>query len=265
MMDPIAALEANLCSMWSQLGQAKGCVLHERDGALWVQTPMPVLPYNMVLRYQGAQDDEQTINSIFAEYEARGVPFLWFVHPTARPADLPERLLSRDFGEDEPLSGMVMDLGDLPPLAEPPPDIELVEVTLESSFSSFIEFVSNRWQIPATARSNLESIAETLRFGAPGSPNRAWLIIRDGKPVAKAVTHESQESVGLYGMVTRYEARGLGLGRIICVKVLNEARDRGHRLAVLHSSPMAVSLYKAVGFRSAAPFRVFAKPGSFHA
>jgi len=264
-MDATAALEGNLWSMWSQLGRPGGCALHERDGALWVQTPVPVLPYNMVLRFQGRPDDESAIDGIFAGFEERGVPFLWFVHPTASPADLPERLRGRGFEEGDLLTGMVADLQEVPPLPEPPPGVELVEVTPEHAFSPFIEFVANRWQVPESARPTLRGIAETFRFGAAGSPNRAWLAVRDGLPLAKAVTHDSSDCVGLYGMVTRAEARGLGLGRLVCVKALTEARRRGHRLAVLHATAMAVSLYGAVGFRREAPFRVFTKSGAFHA
>ena len=263
-MHPTAALETNLWSMWSQLGQGSGCALGDQDGVLWVQTPLPVLPYNMVLRYQGSEGDDRVIDEVFARFEARGVPFLWFVHPSARPADLPARLRKRGFDEDDPLRGMVADLEDLPPLPKAPPGVELVEVTPETAFSPFIEFVANRWQVPEAARSKLMSIGQAFRFGARGSPNRAWLVVRDGEPLAKAVTHESHDSVGLYGMATQVEARGLGLGRLVCIKALSEAHARGRRVAVLHSTPMAVSLYESVGFREEAPFRIFAKPGSFH-
>ena len=212
-MHPTAALEANLWSMWRQLGEPSDCTLGDRDGALWVQTPLPVLPYNMVLRYQGEEGDDHVIDEIFARFEAQGVPFLWFVHPSARPADLPARLRERGFDEDDRLTGMAADLEKLPPLPEPPADVELVEVTPESAFSPFIEFVANRWQVPESARSKLLHIGQALRFGAPGSPNRAWLVVKDGVPLAKAVTHESHDAVGLYGMVTQAEARGLGQGR----------------------------------------------------
>ncbi len=36
-------------------------------------------------------------------------------------------------------------------------------------------------------------------------------------------------------------------------------------MGVLHSTPMAVSLYRAMSFREAAPFRLYAAPNSFHA
>lgn len=264
-MDVISGLEENLWSMWSQIGRAKACELHEQQGALWVETPMPVLPYNMVLRYRGQEPSDPMIDALFARYEARGVPFLWFVHPTATPSNLDARLAQRGFDEVDVLAGMAADLDELPDPVDPPSGVELIEVTPERGFSSFIEFVANRWQVPDSVRSHLLDMADVIRFGAPGSPNRAWLAVKDGVPLAKSVTHESREAVGLYGMVTKPEARGLGLGRLVCVHALTAARRRGRRLAVLHSTPMAESLYASVGFRVEAPFRIFSKPGTFDA
>ena len=261
----VAQLEENLCSMWSQLGRAKACALREQDGALWVETPMPVLPYNMVLRYRGDAQSDRTIDMIFERFGERRVPFLWFVHPSATPADLDTRLEQRGFAEAEELAGMAANLEDLPDQAPLPSGVELVEVTPERGFSPFIDFVANRWQVPASARSVLQDLADVLRFGAPGSPNRAWLALKDGVPVAKSVTHDSTDAVGVYGMVTLPEARGLGLARLVCIEALASARRRGRSLAVLHSTPMARSLYASVGFADVAPFRVFSEPGTFHA
>ncbi len=264
-MDAVAAVEENLCSMWSQLGRAKGCALHDEGDALWVETPMPVLPYNMVLRYRGDAPSAPSIDAIFQRYADAGVPFLWFVHPSATPADIDAQLVERGLAESEVLAGMTADLAELPAEDELPTDVELVEVTPDRAFPPFLEFVANRWQVPSSARSKLLDFADVLRFGAPGSPNRAWLAMKEGTPVAKCVTHDSEAAVGVYGMVTQPEARGLGLGRRVCIEALAAARGRGRTRAVLHSTTMARSLYASVGFRDVAPFRVFAEPGTFHA
>jgi len=65
-------------------------------------------------------------------------------------------------------------------------------------------------------------------------------------------------------VATKPEARGLGLGRAICLQALQET-DAGRGLSgVLHSSPMAVSLYEKMGFETICDFKVFATAGSFH-
>jgi GNAT superfamily N-acetyltransferase len=264
-VDAHAALEENLWSMWSQFGRGPGCTLHERDGALWFETPIPVPPYNMVIRFRGEANADATIDSIFARFAERGVPFLWLVHPSAGPADLPARLRARGFDEVELITGMAADLDDLTPPAPPPPGVGLHEVKPEHALAPFTEFVANRWQVPRSARAHLQAIADTVRIGVAGSPNRAWLAAKDGVGLAKVFTHDAGGAVGLYGVATREDARGMGLARLVCAKALAEGRSRGHRLAVLHSTPMAVSLYGGMGFRELAPFRLYAAPRSFHA
>jgi hypothetical protein len=48
------------------------------------------------------------------------------------------------------------------------------------------------------------------------------------------------------------------------IEALHAARAAGYRLAVLHSTPMARSLYERIGFRARATFRVFAPPRALH-
>jgi ribosomal protein S18 acetylase RimI-like enzyme len=259
------AVEENLWRMWAQFGRGAGCTLHETQAALWFETPIPVPPYNMVVRFQGGADCDGEVDAIFAQFRKRGVPFLWFVHPSASPGDLAERLKRRGFDEVEAITGMAANMHALPPLPPAPAGVEVHEVTPAHDLTAFVEFVAARWQVPASARAHLQSIVDIVRIGAEGSPNRAWIAVKDGVAIAKAFTHDGAGEVGLYGMATKPEARGLGLGRLLCLTALHSARERGHDLAVLQSSPMAVSLYRGVGFRELAPFRLFAVPNSFYA
>jgi GNAT superfamily N-acetyltransferase len=260
-----AAMEENLWSMWSQFGLAKDGALHDEGGALWFETPIPVPPYNMVVKFQGDAQADTVIDRIFAHFRSRGVPFVWLVHPSAQPADLRSRLQSRGFEEAEPITGMAMDLAGLPPLPDTPRGVEILPVTVEHAKSAFAELVVWRWHVPEAARPHLQSIMDVVRIGAAGSPNRAWVVVKDGVALAKAFTHDAAGAVGLYGMATKPEARGMGLARLVCLNALHDARTRGQTLAILHSTPMAVSLYKGIGFAEIAPFDLYAAPQSFYA
>jgi len=83
-------------------------------------------------------------------------------------------------------------------------------------------------------------------------------------PVSKVVLNLDTGAAGIYGVATKPEARGLGLARMLTLNTLHAARDAGHTLGVLHSTPMAVSLYERLGFRAIAPFSVVAPPRAFH-
>jgi GNAT superfamily N-acetyltransferase len=261
----IDAVEANFWSLWSQFGRAQGCELHEERYALWFETPISVPPYNMVLRFAGGADCDAQIDAIFARYRARGVPFLWMLGPSSRPADLDERLRARGFDEAEPCPAMACDLAALPPPRELPPGVEIVSVDGEHELARYLEFVALRWQVPDGAREPLRAIGAAFRVGEPGSPNRAWLATAEGRVLAKALTHDDGSTVGLYGVATKPEARRLGLARAVSIAALRAARERGRELAVLESSPMAAPLYAALGFKTVGGFRLFAIPNSFYA
>jgi GNAT superfamily N-acetyltransferase len=262
--DAVHALEDNLWGMWSRFGRGEGCALHVEHDALWFDTPIPTLPYNAVLRFAATEEPDARIDTIFEHYQARGVPFLWFVHPTSQPSDLSERLESRGLEEIEVCPGMSMRLDELPPLPVLPPGVEIDEVDEESEVREFLELVSWRWDIPEEAVPLVRSVTCEFHLGK-GQEVRCWLARKDGAPVAKVVLHLGHDGIaGIYGVATKPEARGLGMATTLTLQALHEARDEGYERAILHSTPMAQSLYARIGFRPVSPFRIYAPPGSLH-
>jgi GNAT superfamily N-acetyltransferase len=260
----LRALEENLWALWSRFGRGEGCVLHETNGGLWFDTPIPTLPYNTVLRFASQGDVDAHIDRIFAHYRERGVPFMWVVHPSSRPADLGERLLARGMIEAEVCPGMWMDLADLPDVPPTPQGIEIREAAAEEDISQILELVAWRWSVPTEVRPRLAGVARAFDVGRPGSALRCWIALMDGIPVSKVIMNLDAGAAGLYGVATKPEARGLGLARTLTLVAYHAARMSGYGLGVLHSSPMALSLYEKIGFRAIAPFTIYTTSNDFH-
>lgn len=260
----VRALEENLQALWSRFGRGDGCALHDDGGALWFDTPLPTLPYNAVLRFAVDDEPERRVDALFEHYRRRSVPFLWIVHPSARPAHLAELLRRRGFEEAEVCPGMALDLDRLPEREPPPDGVEIAEAVAPRDVRDALDLIAWRWEVPSRLAPDLAATTRAFELGTPGSAVRAWLARRDGAPVAKVVLHLAAGAAGIYGVVTRPEARGLGLARRMTIAALHAAREAGHRLAVLHSTPMARSLYERLGFREHATFRVFAPPRALH-
>jgi len=264
MTDAIKHLEENLWAFWAHFGKPEGGELTDTPDEMWFETPIAALPYNGILRARVAGDIEAVLDRHFDHFAEQNKPFFWLLHPTATPPDLGERLNARGFAEIERIEGMVAPLNEIAPDGEDPAGAEIREVKDHSDVDELIDFVMWRWQVPDDGNAFVRGMREALRLGESGSPARSWMAWKDGKPVAKAITMETEGAIGLYAVATRPEARGLGLGRAVCLRALHESDGGRGLLGVLHSTPMAVSLYEKMGFKHVAPFGFFAKPDGFH-
>lgn len=176
----LVAHERNLWALWSRFGRGEGCVLHEEEDALWFDTPVPVLPYNAVLRFVVEKDTDRRIDALFAHYSRRKVPFVWLVHPSARPQDLADRLSARGLEEAEVCPGISMDLRGLPEQGGPPTEVEIREVRDRLEVDEALELVAWRWNVPPDVRPALAGVMRAFDVGVPGGAVRYW-IARDAR------------------------------------------------------------------------------------
>jgi ribosomal protein S18 acetylase RimI-like enzyme len=188
-----------------------------------------------------------------------GHDLAWAITPSSEPKDLTKRLEKRGLFEAEAFAGMGRSLADLPEVPEPPAGIEITEVTEKEGEEEFIEFATWRWSIPEKYHNDYRDIIAPFQFGRPGSKFSAWQAWMDGKPVSKVGVHRAENSVGIYAVATRPEARRMGLAGILTLHALHQMRKEGYELAVLHSTPMAESLYASLGFEKLANFYIYAK------
>lgn len=255
--DVIHEIELNLWETWSNFGRGPGCTLHDESDALWFETPIPVLPYNTVLRFQVEQDIDQRIDHMIRCYAERNVPLLWIVHPSSQPDDLAERLQQRGLQEIEIAPCMARSLDVLPEAPPLPAGVEIREAIEDNDLMELYGLAAWRWGVPEEHRPQLRKMIEKFEIGERTSRTRFWLAWKDGVPISKIGLYRGSGSAGIYGVATRPEARGLGIASILMNVAMQAAKDMGYRLAVLDSSPLAEKLYKRLGFVTVAPLRLY--------
>jgi ribosomal protein S18 acetylase RimI-like enzyme len=252
-------IEKNMWEAWANWGRGPGCALHEDRDVLWFETPLPIIPYNGVLRFSAKNNSEPQLNAIISHFQNRQVPFFWALHPTSQPPDLPQLLVDRGLKDVEPMYGMARSLASLPDLPDLPSNIHIRKVEDELDASALIQFASWRWSIPEEHQSVYTKIVSRgFGFGRAGAKAHMWQAWREGRPIAKAALYLGSSSAGIYAVATRPEARRLGLANALTVTALHYARDASYHLAVLHSTPMAQKLYKSMGFSSIVEFPLYA-------
>ena len=256
-------IELNLWETWANFGRGPGCTLHDEGDALWFQTPIPTLPYNTVLKFQVEQDFDQRVNHLLNRYMDRNVSILWIVHPSSLPIDLPDRLQACGLQEIEIAPGMAHSLENLPAAPPIPNGVEIREATEDNDLMELYGLAAWRWGVPEEYRPQLGKMIEKFQIGERTSNTRFWLAWKDGIPISKIGLYNGSGSAGIYGVATRPEARGLGLASILMVTAMKAAREVGHKLAVLDSSPLAENLYKRLGFITIAPLRLFSQKAAY--
>lgn len=255
----IADIEDALVAQWSHFGRWPQGELHDQSGLLWFETPIKHLPYNGVLRTrleEGASADA-TIASVVERFRSRDTQFFWVVHPSATPLDLDERLAAHGLQPVERMNCMSLELDgwEGPP---PPDNVAFVEVVDDSGLRAYTDLTMQYWEIPDDER---ELVAEIHRFWGPGrAPGHRYLAVRNGEPIAKAyLSLAGPSGVGsIYGMSVVPAARGSGVAGGLTTTLLERAKGAGCDRAVLHSTDMAVGVYRRAGFVDSCQIQVFA-------
>jgi len=250
----IHQIEVNLWETWANFGRGPGCTLHEEEDVLWFETPIPILPYNTVLRFQVEQDVDTRIDSLVKKYTERSVGQLWIVQPSSRPHDLDKRLEQRGLQEIEVVPGMARSLDNLPKPPSIPDGVEIREVLDKKDLTEFRNFAAWRWGVPDENLKHLGTILDGLNIG---SDTRLWMAWKDGVAISKIALYNGSGSAGVYAVATKTEARGMGLASILMDVGMKAAKEMGYDLCVLDSSPMAEKLYQRLGFVTLAPFRLY--------
>jgi GNAT superfamily N-acetyltransferase len=259
----IHQVELNLWETWSNFGRGPSCVLHDEGDVLWFETPIPVIPYNTVLKFQVQQDVDRRIDEIVNRYGERKMPLLWIVHPSSLPLNLPERLQRRGLQEIEIAPCMARSLENLPKPPPLPADVTIRESVEDDDLTELYGLTAWRWGVPEEYRAQLEEMIKKFEIGERPSNARFWMARKDGIPIAKIGLYNGSSSAGIYGVATKPEARGLGIASILMVTALQAAKATGYKLAVLDSSPLAEKLYQRLGFINVAPLRLYSPVAAY--
>jgi ribosomal protein S18 acetylase RimI-like enzyme len=76
----------------------------------------------------------------------------------------------------------------------------------------------------------------------------------DDVPVATSAMVADSGVAGIYGLATLPEARRKGIGEVMTVMPLIEAREMGYRVGTIQASSMGYPLYARIGYKDFGTF-----------
>ncbi len=256
----VAALEDSAWSIFTAIGMGPGGRVLDTPTRLVVETPVPQPPYNAVHRFydEGDRPVGEQIAELLDPMSARPVTPAWLVHPSTDNS-VPSELSAYGWTCAEQILGMVADLTDVWAPPDPIAGVEMFEATPAHS-DLWVELVSWRYGLDTTASPYLRAVYEQ----SLGRHTRLWVATIDDQPVSKVAVHLTGSVAGVYGVVTTEAGRGRGIASGLTSIALRSVRAAGARQSVLHSTPMARSMYRRLGYRDVATFEVWAEPDAVH-
>ncbi len=188
---------------------------------------------------------------------------LWWTGPSTMPADLGGRLQRHGFVL-EAAHGMAADLHTAlerdVPRSNKVMSIEPVEDAV--ALANWSRVLCESFDAPQSFGDAFGELATTIGLGEQ-SPFRHFLGYENGEPAATCSLFLGAGVAGIYDVATLPERRKRGLGRLVTLAAMQEARARGYRMAILHSSALGAGMYRGLGFAAVCPIgqHVWAPPG----
>lgn len=184
-----------------------------------------------------------------AVMDAACLPLVVRITPFSLPVGLDDALAARGWARFDDTRVMVAPLGPVSPVQAEPVPAGLLWQPLDGA--AYAEAVGLLRGSPLVQRT-----AHAQRLACSPVPYQGWVLRReaDGQVLACGQSAAEADLVGLYDVFTARQARGQGLARILCSRLLAQAHAAGARVAYLQveaDNLPARQIYHRLGFADA--------------
>jgi len=221
----------------------------EKQRRWWTPMPMAYIFNAAVSLQPPAGDETEHIRETMQFFLSKGrTSFSWWLPPGLEESGWGDQLEAHGFNHYANLPGMAVDLKIIPDRIPVPAGFQVQRMEDTESMKIWVKtfllggnFPSD-WDAPS-----LDWMLATL-----SDPNaQSYLAFVDDQPVAVSTVFYRAGVAGIYCVATLEEWRGKGLGAAITLQPLLDARAKGYRVGILHSSEMGYRVYQRLGFKEA--------------
>lgn len=255
--DLLSALESNMAAFWSAYGRGNGCALHSTPTVVWFYTGISVALFNGVVSAQmGSEDVKPLVDSVQSKINERGAPALWWLGPQSTPENLGGLLEQYGLQHVGETPGMAVDLAVLTFTPKTIENFRIEKVTNVERQALWAQIAAIGTGFSDTATHEMAQVEATLIDPQYKAQHR-YIGFLDGVPVASSALVLDSGVAGIYAVATIPEARRKGIGEIMTVVPLREAKQMGYHIGILQASSMGYPIYKRIGFQDVCKFQIY--------
>ena len=247
----VAAIENNPVEYWRTCcDYLPDAEFHDEQELTWFATNIAAAPwFNQVMLARFAREQvDARIDETLALFEARSVPMLWSVTPSASPPDLGRHLAAHGLSLSSTMAGMAVDLGALSEESSIPPGFTVERAADVGMLEQWAEAYINGFEMEEPAGRGMYERYLHIGF-ADEVPFRHYVGLLRGEPAASSTLFLGAGVAGIFHVGTVPAARRQGIGAAMTLAPLREAATMGYRVGVLYASAMGTNVYRRLGFR----------------
>jgi GNAT superfamily N-acetyltransferase len=253
----LTAMDSNMIAFWSSYGRANGSTLQATSDVVWFYTGIQDPLFNGVLYAKLNPDGvEAILDSLQAKIDEQGAPALWWIGPQSKPDHLGSLLEQHGLQPAGEVPGMAINLG----LVDDEPEMitnftiqKVSNTEMQALWAQIAAIGTGFPDVVAEAMARVEATLTDPQYKA----QRRYIGLLDGTPVATSALVLDSGVAGIYAVATIPEARRKGIGRIMTVIPLLEAKQIGYRVGILQASSMGYAIYKRIGFQDVCEYRLY--------
>lgn len=241
------ANRANLYALFRYLEQSPTAEFTRRNGVERWHIPHPYFWLNSVLCSRDATPaDTELVAENLAYFQSKKTTSIgWWLEDSVSQESWESLLVPHGFTRLEGPVGMGLDLSQLPKRVSVPAGLEIRVLTETESLRTYAQLLTTIFGFPAETESATYNWLLGLGLELPYASYMAYL---DGKPVGTSAVFYGAGVAGIYSVGVLPEVRGQGIGAVLTLQPLLDARENGYQAATLQSSPMGLSVYSRLGF-----------------
>jgi GNAT superfamily N-acetyltransferase len=253
----LIALESNMIAFWSAYGRANGCTLQLTPDAVWFYTGIQTPLFNGVVSAKlNPENVKATFDSLQRKIDEKGSPALWWIGPQSQPDHLDTLFEPYGLQPAGEVPGMAIDLELLDNKLEMIPNFVIQKVDTTEMQARWARTAAVGTGFPDVAVEAMEQLEVTMTDPQYKAQYR-YIGFLNGIPVATSALVLDSGVAGIYAVATIPEARRKGIGKIMTVMPLLEARQIGYRVGILQASSMGYPIYKKIGFKDVCMYKLY--------
>ncbi|MGE5375809.1 MAG: GNAT family N-acetyltransferase, partial [Bacteroidota bacterium] len=199
---------------------------------------------------------DDLIESTLVHFRSMNIRRLsWLADETVPSAEISKALLAHGLtSRDAFATEMAVDFSLIPDSLPARSGLRIVPVDGELVLKQWIHVASIGFRIEESFEKDWFDFFADVIFD---TRFQTYLALLDGKPVATSQLFLSEGVAGIYNVSCIPDARGQGIGSVITLAPLLEARRMGYRIGILQASKEGYNVYRRLGFQDYGKLSVY--------